>query len=269
MTELLTSTEVAALFGVTATTVKRWADAGLLHCEKTAGNHRRFSRTEVERFRSKNDELGGSAAGSREVDEWVRMLIDKTPLSAVEARLLEAHAQLGSWSEVADSLGAVLAELGHRWSRGELTIIDEHVASERLRRAVGRISEWMPVDPARGRALLATPSGDEHDLGLSLAELCFRERGWHTIWSGRRTPLSELADALPTLAPRMIAVSASSASAEAGPLTSELAALESACQAAAIPLVLGGTGAWPDDPPYAHRLHSFEELAALLDSLPA
>ena len=47
----LTSTRVAALLGVTASSVKRWADEGLLACERTAGGHRRFLASEVARFR--------------------------------------------------------------------------------------------------------------------------------------------------------------------------------------------------------------------------
>ena len=47
----LTSTRVAEILGVTASTVKRWADDGSLACERTAGGHRRFLASEVARFR--------------------------------------------------------------------------------------------------------------------------------------------------------------------------------------------------------------------------
>jgi len=47
----LTSTRVAEILGVTASSVKRWADEGLLACERTAGGHRRFQSSEVARFR--------------------------------------------------------------------------------------------------------------------------------------------------------------------------------------------------------------------------
>ena len=59
---LLTTAEVAALLGVTVTTVKRWSDQGLLRCAKTAGKHRRFSRFEVERFRRRTGGLGNGTA---------------------------------------------------------------------------------------------------------------------------------------------------------------------------------------------------------------
>ena len=48
--KLLTSAEVAKILGVTAGSVKRWADLGLLRCARTVGRHRRFDPVEVERF---------------------------------------------------------------------------------------------------------------------------------------------------------------------------------------------------------------------------
>lgn len=46
--DLLTPTEVAALFRVNAKTVTRWAQAGKLSAVRTLGGHRRFRKDEVE-----------------------------------------------------------------------------------------------------------------------------------------------------------------------------------------------------------------------------
>lgn len=45
--DLLTPSEVAALFGVDAKTVTRWATAGKLSCIRTLGGHRRYQAAEV------------------------------------------------------------------------------------------------------------------------------------------------------------------------------------------------------------------------------
>ena len=45
--ELLTPSEVAALFRVDPKTVTRWAKAGKLACVKTLGGHRRYLASEV------------------------------------------------------------------------------------------------------------------------------------------------------------------------------------------------------------------------------
>lgn len=52
----LTATKVSLILGVSAYTVTRWADAKLLSCMKTAGGHRRFRLSDVERFRDERVE---------------------------------------------------------------------------------------------------------------------------------------------------------------------------------------------------------------------
>lgn len=47
----LTTGQVAAIFGVTTTTVKRWADSGLLPHFRTPGNHYRFKPADIQAFK--------------------------------------------------------------------------------------------------------------------------------------------------------------------------------------------------------------------------
>ncbi|MCW2522613.1 MAG: binding domain protein excisionase family [Frankiales bacterium] len=47
--ELLTRSEVAAIFGVTAKTVTRWASQGRVPTIRTLGGHRRYRVTDIER----------------------------------------------------------------------------------------------------------------------------------------------------------------------------------------------------------------------------
>jgi len=48
---LMTTRAVADLLGVGVSSVKRWTDEGKLVCVRTAGGHRRFEVSEVDRFR--------------------------------------------------------------------------------------------------------------------------------------------------------------------------------------------------------------------------
>ena len=256
--ELLSSREAAAILGVSASSVKRWADDGMLPCVKTAGQHRRFARDAVERFRGA---LGVTAPEAIEASSWIALLAGGES-RVVEGELLAARARGGSWARVSEDLGVVLEALGERWARGELSILDEHVMAERLSRALARVCEWTPIAHDAPRALLVVPDGEEHTLGLSLAEIALRELGWSTMWAGRRTPLDEVARALEGSAPaRLVAASASQFSDDAPRMARVAATLGRMCEKTGARLIFGGRGAWPEQPRVGVRLNGFRELA--------
>jgi methylmalonyl-CoA mutase cobalamin-binding subunit len=249
MDELLTTVDVGRMAGVGATAVKRWADQGLLACVKTAGGHRRFERDVVQRFL---EDLHGSSASA-----FVDLLLQSDGLG-VEARLLTERSRLGSWLAVAEMLGGALREIGERWRAGRVTIIQEHMASERLYRALARISEALPLSPAAPLCLLACAEGDRHGLGLALVEVALREAGWRTAWAGQDTPAEEIARTARDGGVSMIAVSASAASTDREGLARQAGVLAHACREAGVELALGGSGPWPEDPRFGRR---FRELA--------
>jgi len=252
--DLVGTDDVARMAGVGPTAVKRWADEGLLPCTRTPGGHRRFARADVERF------LRGGAG--RDAADWVDLLVRSEDAHAVEARLLTERARRGSWRRVAASLGEALVELGRRWEAGEISIGEEHLASERLSRALARISGSLPLDPGAPRCLLACAEGDDHTLGLSVAELCLREAGWATLWVGRGTPTAEVARMVRGGGVRMVALSASCASSDDLALRRQARAVGEACRVAGIHLVLGGSGAWPEEPRDGRRFRSLEAFGA-------
>jgi excisionase family DNA binding protein len=252
--EFLTTQEVARRAGVGATAVKRWTDAGLIACVRTAGGHRRFARSEVERFLGAHPPAA-EQAGS---EPWVGALLEGGDPRALESLLLAERARAGAWFRVAATAGRAIAELGRLWRTGAVTVFEEHQASERIARALARVSEGIPLDPDAPRALLTCAEGDDHTLGLSLAELVLREAGWAVVWAGRSTPLAELGPALARTRARLLAVSASEASTDAGALRAQAEELGRIARAAGVALALGGGGAWPDRPRTGARFTAFE-----------
>lgn len=239
---LLSTADAAALAGVGPTAIKRWADSGLLACVRTAGGHRRFPRSAVEALI--RGRAGGPAPDA--VASACDLLVDGIDEGRdVEARLLEERDARGSWWAVTEYLGDVLVELGDRWARGAITVIEEHVASERLARALARIAASLPVARAAPACLLVAADGDDHTLGLSLVELCLREAGWRTRWAGRGTPTRDVVRLIERGGLAMVALSGSVMSKDRRRLGRQASALAKACSAHAVTLVLGGRGAWP------------------------
>lgn len=253
----MTTDEAGRLAGVGATAIKRWADSGLLPCVRTPGGHRRFRRRDVEQLAHRQQ--GGARAA--ELAPWTALLVSEGDARELEGRLLVERARQGSWVRVAQLLGEVLVDVGEQWAAGRLTVIQEHIASERLARALERIGESLPTPPGAPRCVLASAGGDDHTLGLSLVEICLREAGWSPLWLGNRTPVTEIVGRLRDGQIDMVALSASAASSDEGALAAQATALGVACRELGVTLALGGSGRWPDIPIYGAR---FRELDAFV-----
>lgn len=266
--DLLSSTEAARLLGVSTSSVKRWADSGLLPFGVTPGGHRRFSRAGVERFRQQHARPGEAAARwTDRVGRWLELLLADTVPLGLEAALLDERGRLGSWAAVASSLVPVLEALGRRWEDGDISPLEEHRGSERLARALSRWCDGMPVRPSGPSCLLALPDGEEHALGLRLAELCLREEGWRCAWAGRRTPLEDLVAAVESSDYDALALSVSVAHADPAGLARQAEILDRECAAARVWLLLGGRGPWPETLPWARRVRTLEGLVAIAREL--
>ena len=100
-----------------------------------------------------------------------------------------------------------LHDLGDRWERGEITVAQEHFASNVLRgRLLGLARTWgRGVGP---RALLACAPGEQHELGLIAFGLALRAQGWRIEYLGADTPLETVDDVAESLAVDLVVVSA-------------------------------------------------------------
>lgn len=253
----LTTREVARALGVSAATVKRWAETGVLRSVRTPGGHRRFFRADLEQVRGRPEIV---AAAPAPVDAWIERLLVRNPPLAIDAALLDERVRLGSWWAVAMWMGAVLDELGRRWEEGSLGVAEEHVAATRLGRALSRTCEHLPIRSGAPVAVLAAVEGEEHVLGMALAELCLREAGWGTISAGANTPTVELELATARYLPRVLALSASPCARPE--ILADLPERIRSASGGHTALVLGGRGGWPERPAFGRVLRTFAELPA-------
>ena len=72
--ELLTPAEACQLAGIGPTTLKRWADQGVLAHVKTAGGHRRFLRADLERYLQRQTRDSDHPGGS-DGNPWIQKLV--------------------------------------------------------------------------------------------------------------------------------------------------------------------------------------------------
>lgn len=264
---MMTTRQAAATLGVGPSSVKRWADSGVLPCVKTPGGHRRFPRSAVLAMLESGvhtEARGAHTVGSDDfADHWIGILLSSS--QAIIDELYGLYEGQGSWWKVADSVGVVLSGIGTGWEEGRLTVVQEHLASERLARSIERVAEARTLPERAPSALLVMAPEDDHTLGLSLAELVFREAGWRTLWSGRRTPVGSIEEFLHTGDVDLVAVSASTYSADSLSLSGYASHIGTLCSRLGIGLVLGGLGSWPEVPQFGERIRTFEDLHRSLD----
>jgi DNA-binding transcriptional MerR regulator len=125
---------------------------------------------------------------------------DEEQAHAVLDRLLAAYR---TETILRDLLIPYLHDLGERWARGEVSVAQEHFASNLLRgRLLGLARGW-----GQGHgptALLACLPSEQHDLGLIAFGITLYRRGWRIIYLGPDTPIATIRQAADSIAPDLV-----------------------------------------------------------------
>jgi methanogenic corrinoid protein MtbC1 len=96
-----------------------------------------------------------------------------------------------------------LHRLGERWETGEVSVAQEHFASNLIRgRLLGLAQGW-----GQGQgpgAILACVPGEQHELGLLAFGVALRRRGWRITYLGTDSPVDAVADIARSIAPAVV-----------------------------------------------------------------
>ena len=259
---LLRIGELSRRTGVRPDTLRAWERRyGLLEPARTEGGFRLYGEADEARVRAMKSLLGSGISAS----EAARAALAAPPGAPPEdagagtegtvafaERLGEALArydEAGANAVLDEAVAALSVErlaaavamptlerIGERWARGELSVAQEHFASNLLRgRLLGLARGWGGgVGPL---ALLACPPGELHDLGLISFGLGLRGHGWRITFLGPDTPVETVAEAAVRLDPALIVL------AGLEPAKFNAAAEAISRLAAERPVALGGAGA--------------------------
>lgn len=134
--------------------------------------------------------------------------LDELDERAAHLVLDQLFGALSIESVIRDVLIPYLHALGDRWSRGEVTVGQEHFASNVIR---ARLTALAPGwGSGHGpRALLACPPGELHDIALLSFGLILRRFGWRVVFLGADSPLADVERAAGILGPDLVMLSAS------------------------------------------------------------
>jgi DNA-binding transcriptional MerR regulator len=226
--------ELSRRSGVSPELLRAWERRyGLLQPTRSPGGLRLYSLDDLERVRLMSSHIASGVAAREAAALASRAALGGVPGEAAPGAAafdpVAARAALGRAVEAFDEPGAqaiidellatatvdallsevvvpFLRDVGERWERGELSVAQEHFASNVLRgRLLGLARGWGAG--AGRRALLACPPDERHDLGLIAFGLALRARGWRIDFLGGDTPVESVLRAAQAIRPDLLVVS--------------------------------------------------------------
>lgn len=163
----------------------------------------------------------------------------------------EVCARRGEVAFVETVLVAALAELGRLWQFGAIHVGSEHLGTRIVEEALAEVSRTGPREPDLGRGvLIATPTGDLHEIGARMVARAFERRGWEVFFLGANVPREDLVRSVAEFEPELVVLSVSS-----GLHARAAAEVVQGLRAGAVtPAILVGGGAFRGAPELWRRL---------------
>ena len=216
--------KVALAIGVSESSLKRWCDSGMVKATKTAGGHRRISRSEAIAFANRKEyELRNPTAiglpdirkvfiadDQDAITQLVKAMLDGDEQSC---RRLLVHMYVNGRT-IPDLFDRIVtpafAKIGELWQCGQIEVYQERVSCQMCYHAFQEIKSLIP--PPRAGAPLAIGAsleGDHYQLPTLGVELCLTTHRWRAHSLGSNLPIESLERAVDDHFPRVVWVSVS------------------------------------------------------------
>lgn len=226
--QMFNSIETAKLLGVNVSTVKRWTDAGILKCTKTAGGHRKFMMMHIADFVEQNqDKVGKIQAFPIESEQDIQLgyyitkgdfeyLTDFMKQQALSANRQRVQQVLNglylanhSLHSIYDHVVApVLRQIGELWEKDVISVTEEHLATQTIKDSIIRLQGILRLPDKRLGIVFCLNLRDEmHDIPLKMVDHVLELRGFKVLNSGQNTPLHKIEQIFENYAPRRLYIS--------------------------------------------------------------
>jgi DNA-binding transcriptional MerR regulator/methylmalonyl-CoA mutase cobalamin-binding subunit len=149
---------------------------------------------------------GDAAALAGYLADAVRA-IERLDATALEATLRRATIALSSTTLLDGLLVPLLEGIGARWREGTLRPVHEHLTSVVVRRVLDGVIESASSPLATASIVVATPSGQIHELGALLVAATAATEGWRVTYLGADLPAEDIAECAVRTRARAVALS--------------------------------------------------------------
>ncbi len=129
------------------------------------------------------------------IEGWIEA-IHKFSYQTLDDGFFEEWAKMGGLGFINQLAVPFLDKIGKGWETGEISISQEHFASERLYDFLG--SKWRQLNERNDGAkiLITSLPGDDHNLGLQMAATIAVIADYRIVYLGSNTPCEEIISAV-------------------------------------------------------------------------
>lgn len=118
-----------------------------------------------------------------------------------------AAVELGSPAVLQKFISPLAERIGDLWRAGELTIAHEHFATNKITEFLVTFARPYSENIGAPHLVMATPTGQLHEMGAIIVAAAARSHGWRTTYLGASLPVEEFAGALQNLRPHAVGLS--------------------------------------------------------------
>jgi len=223
MEHIFSSKQVAEFLGVNESSVKRWADSGMLGCYKTPGGHRKFKKNDIMLFSIKYSyELKRNAFSDQYSDTLQEQAFDFGKINTVLLKKLftysdeeildyiySLHIKGLSITELYDSvIGNTMKVIGEMWKKKKITIEQEHILTSKITKALIKLHGRLEQKLKNGlTAFCGCLEKEFHELPLLTVNNALQYNGWNTIYAGVNLPVKSFISGIEAYKPDMVCLS--------------------------------------------------------------
>jgi DNA-binding transcriptional MerR regulator/methylmalonyl-CoA mutase cobalamin-binding subunit len=155
---------------------------------------------------SRTPTTAGMSVAPKYLDDCIAA-VQALDFHALEDALKRAELVLGSQGLLQRVIGPLAQVIGDLWRDGTITAAHEHFATAVIRIFLGHAAKPFAGTVNAPVLVVATPTGQLHELGALLAGASAANLGWHIIYLGASLPAAEIAGAAKQNHARAVALS--------------------------------------------------------------
>ncbi len=213
-----TPPQLASIFQVNETTIKRWIWAGKLKASLTTGRHYRVSRDQLNDFFKRYPKISlnsyvirrYSKQKEKKIQEWEEYydLMLKNKHEEAFVLLQSTYLSGNNITNIVDTyIVPVLHKIGFDYSKEIISIYEEHRMSFRISEQLSKLEQFVSKNNKnRKRAILLCAEGDNHIIPLQMLNLVLGKNNIDTHVLGMNISYEQLEKAVKEIKPNMICI---------------------------------------------------------------